>query len=98
MPVAPLTVNRSKLLLGEGADEVRFFNALLKHLGITDVQVVDYGGKTKLTAFLRTLATPLPGFAAVTTLAVTATPTPTVPAPSRAYATGFRPPAWPCLP
>jgi hypothetical protein len=29
MPVAPLTITRPKLLLGEGVDEIRFFNALL---------------------------------------------------------------------
>jgi hypothetical protein len=71
MPVAPLTITRPKLLLGEGVDEVRFLNALLKHLGILDIQVEQYGGKQKLAAYLRTLATPLPGFAQVISLAVT---------------------------
>jgi len=42
-PGSPIT--KEKLLLGEGIEEVRFFNALLAHLGITNVQVDQYGGK-----------------------------------------------------
>jgi hypothetical protein len=71
MPVSPIQITRPKLLLGEGVDEVRFFKAYLAHLNIGDVQVVDYGGKSKLSAFLQTLTTPVPGFAGLTSLAVT---------------------------
>jgi hypothetical protein len=71
MPVAPLVISKPKLLLGEGVDEVRFFRALLAHLGNTDIQVVDYGGKQKLAAVLQTLATPSPGFQNVVSLGVT---------------------------
>jgi uncharacterized protein DUF3226 len=46
---------KAKLLLGEGKDEVAFFEALLKHLGKTDVQALDYGGKPKLKGFLQAL-------------------------------------------
>jgi hypothetical protein len=70
MPVAPTKLTAPKLLLGEGIDEVRFFKAFLTHLNVTDVQVMDYGGKTKLGPFLKTL-TILPGFSALTSLAVT---------------------------
>lgn len=42
----------SKMLLGEGHEEVAFFTALLRGLGIRDVQVDHYGGKTKLGVYL----------------------------------------------
>jgi hypothetical protein len=70
MPVAPVTINKAKLLLGEGVDEVRFFNALLAQLAVQDIQVGHYGGKTQLANYLLTL--PLqPGFVQLTCLAVT---------------------------
>ena len=71
MPPAPLVITKQKLLLGEGVDEVRFFNALLKHMGISDIQVEQHGGKNNLSPYLKTLATPAPGFSAVVSLAVT---------------------------
>lgn len=49
------SIKQPKLLIGEGVDEVSFFNALLKHLGIGDIQVHHYDGKDKLSAFLQTL-------------------------------------------
>ena len=48
-------IEKTKLLLGEGQDEVNFFGALLKHLGKDDVQVLQYGGKQKLSGFLSVL-------------------------------------------
>lgn len=42
-----LTLKRDKILLVEGKDEVNFFNALLEHQQITDVQVIEIGGKDK---------------------------------------------------
>ncbi|MGH7173109.1 MAG: DUF3226 domain-containing protein [Gemmataceae bacterium] len=72
MPVATVAITKPKLLLGEGKDEARFFNALLGELGITDVQVVDYGGKTKLKDYVEALAqTPVSGFAGLISLAIT---------------------------
>lgn len=46
---------KTKLLLGEGKDEVEFFEALLKHLGKTDTQALGYGGKPQLKGFLKAL-------------------------------------------
>jgi hypothetical protein len=46
---------KPKLLLGEGKDEVAFFDAMLKHLGKDDTQVLDYGGKSKLKPILAQL-------------------------------------------
>lgn len=42
-----LTLNRDKVLLVEGKDEVNFFHALLKFQQINDVQVIEIGGKDK---------------------------------------------------
>lgn len=52
-------IREKKVLAVEGKDEVNFFDALLKHLGITDdVEVRDVGGKyqfkSKLPALVRT--------------------------------------------
>ena len=46
---------KPKLLLGEGIEEVYSFNALLDHLGITDVQVDQYDGKSKIAAGLKAI-------------------------------------------
>jgi hypothetical protein len=41
------------VLIGEGRDEDNFFKALTAHLGLTDVQVEEYGGKGNLSKYLR---------------------------------------------
>jgi hypothetical protein len=46
------TLLKIKLLIGEGKDEQNFLNALLKHMGIADIQVEEYGGKSKLSQYL----------------------------------------------
>jgi hypothetical protein len=46
---------KPKLLLGEGIEEVYFFDALLGHLGINDVQVDQYDGKTNIGAGLKAI-------------------------------------------
>jgi hypothetical protein len=63
-------ITRSRVLLVEGKDEVNFFIALLKHMGIgDDVQVLEVGGKDKfpdeLPAFLND-----PGFPRVRVYAI----------------------------
>ncbi len=66
----PLRIQHPRLLLGEGKDEVAFFEALLKHLGIDGVQVEDYQGKGKLRDYLGTL--PLrPDYRLVDAVAIT---------------------------
>jgi hypothetical protein len=46
----------SKLLIVEGRDEQLFFEAALRdHLGLTDIQVMPIGGKTRLTGDLKAL-------------------------------------------
>ena len=43
----PLTISQAKVLLVEGNDEKHFFEALLTHMGILGLQVVEIGGKDK---------------------------------------------------
>lgn len=52
---APINIHKPKVLLGEGRDEEMFFDALLHHMHIQDVQVIEYGGKHKLGSTLKTL-------------------------------------------
>jgi hypothetical protein len=47
-------ISKPKLLIGEGNEEVFFFEALLAHLGINNVNVESYGGKSKLRGYLKT--------------------------------------------
>ena len=62
-------IRQKKVIAVEGRDEVNFFNALLKHEGITDFEIRDVGGKqqfkNKLPALVR-----MSGFADVEVLAV----------------------------
>lgn len=69
-PSTPAPLSEKKLLLGEGKDEVNFFIAILKNLGITGVQVEGYGGKHKLGDYLETLAV-RHGFASLVAIGVT---------------------------
>lgn len=55
MPSIPTQISKPKLLIGEGSEEVLFFDALLSHLQITDVQVQEYKGKQALASYLRNL-------------------------------------------
>lgn len=41
-------LNKNKLLLVEGKDEINFFKALCKYLNIDDIQIIETGGKEKL--------------------------------------------------
>lgn len=67
---APREITKPKILIGEGIEEVRFFQAMLKHLGIEDILVEEYSGKQKLSSFIKNL--PLrPGFSRVVSLGVT---------------------------
>lgn len=70
---APLTISisRPKLLLGEGKDELRVFEAMVKYLQLEhQIQVLEYGGKSKLPPFLRTLPN-LAGFNQLESLGIT---------------------------
>jgi hypothetical protein len=65
-----LRIERQKLLVVEGRDEERFFNAAFNnYLGLTDIQVMPIGGKTKLSASLAALIRD-PKFQSVASLAI----------------------------
>lgn len=52
----PINLSQPKLLLGEGIDEKRLFEALLKRLGLhEEIQVLAYHGKDKLPRYLSAL-------------------------------------------
>ena len=53
--VSPKPIESTRMLLGEGVEEELFLNALLKNLGLSGVQVENYGGKTNLLPFLKAL-------------------------------------------
>lgn len=63
-------LSKPKLLIGEGSEEVLFFNAFLNHLQITDVHVENYGGKQGLGNYLKTLSL-RPGYSEVVSLGIT---------------------------
>ena len=58
------------LLIVEGKDEELFFEALMKNLGLTDIQILPIGGKTKLRENLRHLVNKVPDFDMVTSLGI----------------------------
>ncbi len=68
-PHVPQEITKPKLLIGEGIDELRFFKALLKFLDITHIQVEQYGGKDKLSNYLRGLSK-RPGYQELESLAI----------------------------
>lgn len=67
---SPLGIRKPKLLLGEGREEEKIFGEMLRVCGLTDVQVLNYGGKSKLQDFLQAVKGAT-GFAGVRVLAVT---------------------------
>ena len=59
----------SRLLVVEGKEDERFFEAFIDSLGLSDIQVISIGGKTFLRRNLRILAA-ASGFSEVVSLAV----------------------------
>ncbi|MGD1698804.1 DUF3226 domain-containing protein [Dapis sp. BLCC M229] len=66
----PKSIDKEKLIIGEGRDEESFFSALIKHLEIDDIQVDSYGGKTTLNNYLKGLHLK-PGFSNLRSLLIT---------------------------
>lgn len=62
-------IEQSNVLVVEGKEEVFFFEALIKHLGLQNIQIMDMKGKTRLRARLKALASS-PRFADVISLGV----------------------------
>jgi hypothetical protein len=67
---APRQIIEAKQLVVEGRDTEAFFAAFLNHIGITGVQIQDFGGIAELPVFLELLCN-TPGFRAqVTSLGI----------------------------
>jgi hypothetical protein len=64
-----LSIQQSLIVLVEGKDEARFISHLCDKLGLSKVQCIEYGGKSKLAAFLRSLHT-IPNFQSVTGIGI----------------------------
>lgn len=62
-------IKKTKLLVVEGTEEVRFFYALLKHMNIDSVQVEEIQGKSKLPSFVKTLPI-VPNYETVESIAI----------------------------
>jgi len=67
---APRILGAPKLVIGEGVEEVRLFQALLRRVGVAGVAVEQYGGVDRLADYLATLRV-RPGFAGLVSLGVT---------------------------
>lgn len=67
----PQQFDKKILLIGEGKDEVRFFNSLLKFLDISDIQVADFQGKDNLGSYLKTLKDRTFDFSGLTSIGIT---------------------------
>jgi hypothetical protein len=65
----PESIEKSKLLLAEGADAANFFHYACRAFGVNDIKVLDFGGVSDLTAYLKMLQL-LPGYEQVTTIAI----------------------------
>jgi len=63
------TIKENRLILVEGSHEVKFFEAFLKHMRISGVQVKDCGGKNKMIKRMHVI-TKLPGFELIERLVV----------------------------
>jgi len=64
-----IEIVKPHLLIVEGVDDANFFNALIMHLNITNIQVLPIGGKTKTRDKLNALAN-TPGFSNVVSLII----------------------------
>lgn len=64
-----IQITASRLLVVEGKDEQLFFEALMQHLGLQNIQIMPIGGKTRLRDNLKALVI-APGFSGVVSLGV----------------------------
>lgn len=69
MLATPDPIAQHKQLLVEGRSDQEFFNALLRHLGIGDVEVKNYGGKDTFRRFLNVFVR-APGFDDIQSLGI----------------------------
>lgn len=65
----PIKIVKPNLLVVEGHDDAFFFEALVKHLNLENIQILPIGGKTKLRENLK-LLTISPDFSDVSSVAI----------------------------
>ena len=65
----PSQIERPKQLLVEGNDQRNFFEALIRHLSLSDIQLQDYGGGDELRVFLPAFVK-APSFDSITSLGI----------------------------
>ena len=63
-------IEKTKLLIGEGMEDKRFLESLVKNLGLEDIQVEEYGGKKNLNKYIKSLPV-FPGFKNLVSLGIT---------------------------
>ena len=64
-----VSIKQPKLLVVEGADDARLFNALLRHIGVSGIQVVDAGGKDNIRQTLKVIPSS-PNYSKVSSIGV----------------------------
>ena len=64
-----VSIKQAKLLVVEGADDARLFNALLIHIGVSGIQVFNAGGKDNIRQTLKVIKQSR-GFSAVSSIGV----------------------------
>ena len=64
-----VSIQQAKLLVVEGNDDKRLFNALLRHIGVSGIQVLNAGGKDNIRQTLKVI-TQSSGFSAVSSIGV----------------------------
>lgn len=69
MPLKLSQITHDKVLLVEGQDEVNFFQALLNHLHLVSIQIIELGGKDRFHNEFPTFLA-LPGFEQLTAYAI----------------------------
>jgi hypothetical protein len=55
MAEIPKKVSKSQVIIVEGKEDELFFDALIKNLALSDIQVLPIGGKTELRKYLKAL-------------------------------------------
>lgn len=67
--LAPAAVQHPVQLLAEGKDAKNWFEALVRHISLPDIQVQNYGGVRELRKFLKSFAL-MPGFQTVRSVGI----------------------------
>lgn len=68
--IRPIEISKSRVIVVEGKEDKLFFDALINHLSLNDIQVLDIGGKTELRKYLKALIN-VSGFDEVRSLGIT---------------------------